>query len=118
MILLSIDWPIRYFFLGSRFTAGTECIVGSAMCLTTTGMPNSQRKIFLSSEVVSRRLPSSQNVTVLTAPMCSSYSCTMLAEFESHCTAFLFEHAQTMTFCCAGSGCTATEKLVFLFVKV
>lgn len=69
------------------------------MCLITTGMPNSHRNIFLSSEDVSKRFPSSQMVTVLTAPMCSSYSCTISQVFESHRTAFLLEQPVTMTFC-------------------
>merc|ERR1719188_2165599 len=99
-------------------TAGTECMVGSEMYLTTTGMPYSHKKIFLSSEVVKIRLPSSQKVTVFTAPRCSSYSCTIEQVFASHCTAFLLEHPVTMTFCWEGSGCTATQKGVFLFVKV
>merc|ERR1719188_2387294 len=93
-------------------------MVGSEMYFTTTGMPYSHKKIFLSSEVVKSRLPSSQNVTVFTAPRCSSYSCTICAELASHCTAFLFEQPVTITFCCEGSGCTETQNGVFLFVKV
>merc|ERR1719229_1898858 len=113
-----MDCPMRYLFVGSSVTAGTECIVGSAICFTTTGIPNSHKKIFLSSDVVKMRLPSSQKDTVFTAPRCSSYSCTMVPMFASHCTAFLFEQPVIITFCWEGSGWTATQNGVFLFVKV
>ena len=53
--------------LGCSVTAGTECMPGSAMYLICTGMPNSQARMVLSSEVVTKRRPSSTNVTVLTA---------------------------------------------------
>ena len=50
-----------------------ECISGSLICLITTGIPNSHKNIFLSSDVDTNFLPPSTNVTVLTAPKCSSY---------------------------------------------
>ena len=66
-IWLSSDVPMNHCVLGWTLTAGTECMPGSAMYLICTGMPNSQQRIVLSSEVVTKRRPSSTNVTVLTA---------------------------------------------------
>lgn len=48
-------------------------ITGSLKCFTTTGIPNSQMNIFLSSLVDANFLPLSKKVTVLTDYKCSSY---------------------------------------------
>ena len=58
---------MNHCLLGCTATAGMECRLGSAMYLIWTGMPYSHTRIVLSSEVVTKRRPSSTNVTVFTA---------------------------------------------------
>ena len=87
---------------------------GSAMCLITTGMPYSQMKIFLSSELEIKRRFWSMNVTVLTASMCSSYFCTISLARRSHCTISLFFWPAKHSFCC--SGWNLAQKGTFLLV--
>jgi hypothetical protein len=55
---------------GCRVTEGMECMCGSAIYLITTGMSQSQARIVLSSEVVTKRLLSSTKVIVFTGPKC------------------------------------------------
>jgi len=50
-----------------------ECISGSAICVKTTGIPNSQTNIFLSSAVDTNFLELSIKVIVLIDPKCSLY---------------------------------------------
>lgn len=66
-------YPAMYFPEGWIAVYIIACISGSDRCLTTTGIPNSQINIFLSSEVETNFLLLSINVTVFTAPKCSSY---------------------------------------------
>ena len=67
-ILLSIDYPAKYLPLGCMAAAGIAYISGSLMCLATTGIPNSQTWILLSSAVETKRLPLSMKVIVLIDP--------------------------------------------------
>lgn len=83
-ILLSRLWHANHLPLGASVTDGIECIVGSAMYLTSTGMSHSQMRIDLSSDVVTNRRFSSTNVIVLTAPKWRSYSWTMSPLRMSH----------------------------------
>jgi hypothetical protein len=70
--LLSADCPTKYFILGCIAAFDIAFNSGSLICLTTTGSPNSQTNIFLSSLVLTNfRFPSIK-VIVLTAPRCSS----------------------------------------------
>lgn len=102
-ILLSILWHASHLPFGAGVTAGILCIVGSAIYFISTGISlritnnyceirktflyhtyHSQTRKLLSSDVVTNLLLSSTKVTVLTAPKCLSYSCTISPERISH----------------------------------
>ncbi len=71
---MSEDYPAKYYRFGDNAVFDTACISGSEICLMTTGIPNSQTNIFLSSEVETNFLLKSTKVIVFTAPRCSSYT--------------------------------------------
>lgn len=83
-ILLSRLWHANHLPLGASDTAGIECMVGSAMYFTSTGISHSQIRILLSSEVVTNLRFSSTNVIELTAPKWRSYSWTISPLRVSH----------------------------------
>lgn len=82
--LFSEDCPMKYFLEGFMSVAVIECMSGSLMCFTTTGIPYSQMNIFLSSEVETNFLLLSIKVTVFTAPRCSSYCWVLLPLLTSY----------------------------------
>lgn len=84
-ILLSRLWHANHLPLGDNVTDGIECIVGSAIYFTSTGISHSHIRILLSSDVVTKRRFSSTNVIELTAPKCRSYSWTISPLRVSHC---------------------------------
>lgn len=67
-IWLSPDWKATYFPDGWRADRTIEYMYGSAMRVIGTGMPYSQARRDLSSEVEMKRRFSSTKVIVLTGP--------------------------------------------------
>mmetsp|Transcript_79763 Transcript_79763/g.159269 ORF Transcript_79763/g.159269 Transcript_79763/m.159269 type:complete len:236 (+) Transcript_79763:140-847(+) len=81
---------------------GMACISGSLMYFMGTGMPHSHTKIFLSSDVDTKRFPSSQNSTEFTWFRWWLYSWTVSPVFRSHCHSRLSLLAATNTLCSLG----------------
>ena len=92
-----IDWAHHIDCEGCMVAQGMECISGSWIQRIGTLMPCSHTKIFLSSPVVTSRLPSSKYVTVVTLSMWYVYVCTISPERASNCVARRSEAPTTNT---------------------
>lgn len=108
---LLLDWKIWTELPDGAFVmVGIECMPVFWMILVSTGMPHSQIRILLSSEVEQKRRLLSKKVTELTGPKCLSYSWTISPLRASHCMIFLFCIPAKNISCLSSSGLNLTQE--------